>query len=84
MQVVEQEVTGQETHAGTGTRRTKHPRSGNDLDPHRVMPRNRRCQCGACATCLDNARWERIFAEKFEDPDYYSDLPLRHASPLRV
>lgn len=33
--------------------------------------RRRTCQCGSCITCLDNAKWNRIFSEKFEDPDYY-------------
>src|SRR5262249_708953 len=31
-----------------------------------------RCQCGQCPACEENARWERIFNEKFADPDYYS------------
>jgi len=30
-----------------------------------------RCHCGACRTCMDNARWEKIFQEKFADPAYY-------------
>jgi hypothetical protein len=34
--------------------------------------RRRHCQCGRCRGCLDNARWERIFAEKFADPNYYT------------
>lgn len=42
-----------------------------------------RCQCGQCANCLENQRWERIFREKFASPDYYShDLRIRYASPL--
>jgi hypothetical protein len=43
-----------------------------------------RCRCGKCASCMDNARWERIFAEKFADPYYYSGLAIRHQSPLRT
>lgn len=35
-------------------------------------PRPRRCRCGQCASCIDNARWERIFQEKFADPEYYN------------
>jgi hypothetical protein len=42
----------------------------------------RRCRCGVCARCADNARWEEIFARKFADPTYYSRQTLRHASPL--
>ena len=30
------------------------------------------CRCGHCRQCLDNARWERVFEEKFKDPDYYT------------
>src|SRR4051794_13723067 len=30
-----------------------------------------RCRCGKCRQCLDDARWERIFNEKFADPNYY-------------
>jgi hypothetical protein len=32
--------------------------------------------------CADNARWERIFQEKFADPSYYSDPATRHGSSL--
>jgi len=43
----------------------------------------RRCRCGACPLCLENARWERIFAEKFADPKYYQrDQYLRRDSSL--
>ena len=53
---------------------------------HAVRPasrdRRRRCRCGQCPQCLDNARWDRIFAEKFADPDCYA-RPVTHiASPL--
>jgi len=40
------------------------------------------CQCGQCKWCLDNARWERIFNEKFLDPTYYAGLSVRHSSTL--
>src|SRR5579863_1830437 len=33
--------------------------------------RQQRCQCGSCQRCLDNAKWDRIFNEKFADPGYY-------------
>lgn len=42
----------------------------------------RRCECGRCAACLDNARWERIFRAKFADPDYYKQSQTRHGSSL--
>lgn len=42
-----------------------------------------RCTCGHCRQCLDNARWERIFVEKFADPNYYTiGVVVRIASPL--
>ena len=40
------------------------------------------CRCGACPSCQENDRWERIFQEKFADPEYYSPRPIRRASPL--
>jgi len=40
------------------------------------------CECGSCPNCQENARWERIFQEKFADPDYYRPRPIRRASPL--
>jgi hypothetical protein len=39
-------------------------------------------RCGRCHRCLDNARWERIFAEKFADPTYYEKRLVSHSSPL--
>ena len=54
--------------------------------PDSVRPANRnrrmRCKCGRCPQCLDDARWERIFAEKFADPDYYARRLTWIASPL--
>jgi hypothetical protein len=41
-----------------------------------------RCSCGQCRQCLEDGRWERIFAEKFADPDYYSRRVTHIASPL--
>ena len=51
----------------------------------RLVPRNarrHRCHCGACAACQENARWDRIFNEKFADPNYYKPQPVRHTSSL--
>jgi hypothetical protein len=45
-------------------------------------PKVRLCKCGTCWTCAENARWSRIFAEKFEDPDYYQTKPVAFQSPL--
>ena len=40
------------------------------------------CRCQNCATCIDEARWERIFREKFADPTYYGRQSGRTSSPL--
>jgi hypothetical protein len=50
----------------------------------RLVPRTarRRCHCGGCSTCQENARWEKIFNEKFADPNYYKPQPVRHTSSL--
>jgi hypothetical protein len=44
--------------------------------------RTARCKCGTCHQCLEDARWERIFVEKFADPSYYTRQTMRRASPL--
>jgi hypothetical protein len=41
-----------------------------------------RCNCGHCRQCQDDARWNRIFAEKFADPAYYTRRVIHTASPL--
>jgi hypothetical protein len=41
-----------------------------------------RCSCGHCKCCLGNARWDRIFKEKFDSPSYYGGLVVRHNSTL--
>jgi hypothetical protein len=46
-----------------------------------VKPR-KHCQCGCCKWCLDNVRWDRIYAEKFADPAYYGPVIIRHNSSL--
>lgn len=46
------------------------------------MPATRTCSCGACRQCRDNARWERIFNEKFADRAYYGRVQIRHNSSL--
>ena len=44
--------------------------------------RKGRCKCGQCRQCLEDARWERIFAEKFADPNYYTNPATRGGSSL--
>jgi hypothetical protein len=48
--------------------------------PHRRG--NQYCQCGHCKWCLDNARWDRIYSEKFADPSYYGHIVIRQNSTL--
>jgi hypothetical protein len=43
----------------------------------------RNCQCGRCAGCLTNLRWERIFQAKFADPEY-RNRPRKGGSSLRL
>jgi hypothetical protein len=45
----------------------------------------RRCTCGSCSRCLDDARWEKIYNEKFADSTYYSGVrPRLGGSSLSV
>jgi hypothetical protein len=53
-----------------------------DIPPRMTRNQTRRCQCGKCQQCVENARWERIFAEKFADPNYYTRRIIRTTSPL--
>ena len=46
---------------------------------HKAQGCLRGCTCRACC---DNARWERIFQEKFADPSYYSNPSTRNGSSL--
>jgi hypothetical protein len=51
-----------------------------DGPAHRQRRKN--CDCGQCKWCTDNARWNRIFNEKFADPAYYTQNAVRHNSSL--
>ncbi len=64
-------------------RRTETPLRGENLAVRRSLsPRPKHCTCGTCNFCEENARWNRIFEEKFADPTYYSRPPVRHPSSL--
>ena len=52
------------------------------LANHKTPRDQRRCQCGKCRNCVENARWERVFNQKFADPDYYKVLATRGGSSL--
>ena len=75
---------------GPGSRRSTGPRMRRTMaqpDERVYRPpayKTRRCRCGVCAGCKENERWERIFAEKFADPTYYSGPVIRHESPLNT
>jgi len=45
-------------------------------------PKVRRCHCGACPRCREEARWDRIFNERFADPDYYKERPASFGSSM--
>jgi hypothetical protein len=57
------------------------PRKTNLQRSGAVGTRGKCCKCGRCRRCLDNARWDRIFSEKFADPGYYP-LKVSHNSSL--
>jgi hypothetical protein len=44
--------------------------------------RRQGCACGACPACLENARWEKIFNERFADHSYYRNRGPQISSPL--
>lgn len=62
--------------------RVRHRRGAPDTVRPAGRDRRVRCRCGRCGKCLENARWERIFAEKFADPNYYTGPVVRCSSPL--
>jgi hypothetical protein len=51
-------------------------------DPARATKGRRKCECGTCPRCLENARWERIFSEKFADAEYYKPRSVWGGSSL--
>jgi hypothetical protein len=60
-------------------------REARSSPPGQSVARGRQgryCQCGACKWCRENARWGRIFQEKFADPTYYGRIEVRYGSAL--
>jgi len=45
-------------------------------------PKVKRCHCGTCLRCQEEARWDRIFNERFADPNYYKERPTAFGSSL--
>jgi hypothetical protein len=64
------------------TRRGRAMRGMERVPEKRAARKTPWCLCGSCARCIDHAKWERIFAEKFEDPDYYKRPTGRRLSPF--
>ncbi|MDE3165276.1 MAG: hypothetical protein KGN36_05680 [Acidobacteriota bacterium] len=52
-------------------RRTRQALLGSNTVRRVLRDRNGRCLCGVCPSCQEEARWERIFNQKFACPEYY-------------
>jgi len=61
---------------------TQPRRGAQDVAELERKHRKARCRCGQCRRCVDDARWERIYAEKFADPSYYTLHNTWRSSPL--
>jgi hypothetical protein len=61
------------------TSRRRRPAQSPEIQP---ASRSVHCACGKCRRCVDDARWERIYREKFADADYYADRPPVRGSSL--
>lgn len=61
----------------------RHTRFVADAEPApKGRAQCRSCGCAVCGRCRDNARWTRVYDEKFAAPSYYHDLKLRYNSSL--
>ena len=76
-------------HAPCSRQEERLPRAGKMKQkrsgPRRIQSNVRHswpCHCGLCHTCIEYARWERVFNEKFADAQYYVGLRLSNRSPL--
>jgi hypothetical protein len=69
-------------HSGPKRRRAAQQRPAMLPVASGPADRQRPCKCGTCARCRDNARWERIFQEKFADPTYYQECAPKQGSSL--
>jgi len=74
---------GLEQAAGRRTRPRLPKATTVDFQYQGSSKQRSRCSCQQCVSCKENARWERIFNEKFADPDYYSGLDIRQGSSLQ-
>ena len=73
-----------DTHAriSRGRPSRKKPPSPNRVSLAPPCPKVKRCHCGVCPRCREEARWNRIFDERFADPDYYKERPTPFGSSL--
>jgi hypothetical protein len=71
------------THAKMSRGRPAHKKQAVQLNATAPRgPKVKRCHCGVCPRCQEEARWNRIFQERFADPDYYKDRPARFGSSM--
>ena len=87
MELASQDLIAKLLQDAGGATPARSPRGAVRMDGSRPRERaaarwKQRCHCGLCRQCLDDARWERIFTEKFADPEYYTRRHVRCVSPL--
>jgi hypothetical protein len=71
------------TRAPLSRARLAHHRKGiADQTSTAPCPKVKRCHCGSCQRCQEEARWDRIFNERFADPDYYKKRQPRFGSSM--
>lgn len=74
-----------EQEQGKSKGRPRGPQKSPDLEVYDAPAEKsfrRSCKCGTCHACVENARWERIFQQKFADPEYYNRRTVSLTSPL--
>lgn len=69
----------QQVHRGRPSHRKQISSAKVSMAP---CPKVKRCHCGVCPRCREEARWNRIFDERFADPDYYKERPTPFGSSL--
>ncbi|HEV3200689.1 MAG TPA: hypothetical protein VGZ73_22455 [Bryobacteraceae bacterium] len=76
------ELSSPETESPLPASEAVHSPQVAEKPGHPAVPICRTHRCGRCLRCLDEARWERIFREKFADPTYYQERLVKYSSPL--
>jgi hypothetical protein len=78
-------VQARPRRTGASSNAPRSPRAGKAFAKAVPLPKRaqrRVCACGACQSCLENARWEKIFNERFADHSYYGNRGPQFSSPL--